>query len=224
MSFSSKAIKYVCGLKTPRLKSSGIEVINPYESDEVKQIVKKYCSKFYNDEKGRIFILGINPGRFGGGLTGIAFTDPVALREHCGVDNNLGNRKELSSRFIFSVAKKFGGVDKFFTTVFLTALYPFAIIKNKKNYNYYDEKSLAAMLMPDIVRNVKKQIAFGARRDLAILLGKKNADCFLPINQKYKFFKRIVVLEHPRYIMQYRLKQADKYIDKYISAITEQPI
>lgn len=224
MSFSVKAIKYFCGLKTPRLKSSGIEVINPYESDEVKQIVKKYYSKFYNDEKGRIFIIGINPGRFGGGLTGIAFTDPVALYEHCGIDNSLGNRKELSSKFIFAVAKKFGGAENFFSKIFLAALYPFAITKNGKNYNYYDEKSLAAMLMPDIINNIKKQIAFGARRDLAILLGKKNADYFLPINQKYKFFKKTVVLEHPRYIMQYRLKQADKYINKYISAITEQPL
>lgn len=80
------------------------------------------------------------------------------------------------------------------------------------------------MLMPDIIRNIKRQKAFGARRDLAVLLGKKNAEFFLPINQKYKIFKKIVVLEHPRYIMQYRLKQADKYIDKYISAITEQPL
>jgi Domain of unknown function (DUF4918) len=103
--------------------------------------------------------------------------------------------------------------------VFLTALYPFAIIKDGKNYNYYDEKPLAALLMPDIIRNIKKQMAFGARRGVAILLGKKNADYFLPINEEHKFFKKIITLEHPRYIMQYKLKQIDGYIEKYLTAI-----
>jgi hypothetical protein len=220
MNFSTKAIKYFTNLKTPKIKNPGIELINPYEKAEVKEFVKKFYSKFYNDQKERLFIIGINPGRFGGGLTGISFTDPVALRESCGIENNLGNRKELSSKFIYLVAKQYGGVYKFFSKVFLTALYPFAIIKNGKNYNYYDEKSLAERLRPEIIRNVKKQIDFGARRDCAILLGKKNAEYFSALNYEHNFFRKIVVLEHPRYIMQYRLKQVDKYIDKYVSAIS----
>jgi hypothetical protein len=221
MSFSNKAIKYFCNLKTPHLKSSGVEVINPYESDEVKQLVKKFYSKFYNDEKERIFIVGINPGRFGGGLTGIAFSDPVALREDCGIDNSFGDRKELSSKFIYQVIKQFGGVQKFFSNVFLTALYPFAIVKDGKNYNYYDEKLLFDLLRNEIVENIQRQVKFGARRDFAILLGKKNADYFLPINEEHKFFKKIITLEHPRYIMQYKLKQIDGYIEKYLAAINK---
>jgi hypothetical protein len=219
MSFSSKTIKYFCILKTPTLKGSGVEVINPYEKDDVKEFVKKFYTKFYNDQKERLFIIGINPGRFGGGLTGIAFTDPVALRENCKIENNFSNRKELSSKFVYAVAKKFGGVEKFFSRVFLTALYPFAIIKDGKNYNYYDEKPLAEALRPEIVKNIERQINFGARRDFAILLGKKNADYFLPINEEYTFFKNIITLEHPRYIMQYKLKQIDGYIEKYLVAI-----
>jgi len=39
MSFSSKTINYFCNLKTPHIKSSGVELINPYEIDEVKEIV-----------------------------------------------------------------------------------------------------------------------------------------------------------------------------------------
>ena len=221
MRFASKAIKFFCNLKTPHIKSSGVGVINPYEKDDVKEIVKKFYSKFYTDSNERFFVIGINPGRFGGGLTGIAFTDPVALQENCKIENNLSNRKELSSKFVYAVAKKSGGVEKFFSRVFLTALYPFAIIKDGKNYNYYDEKPLAALLMPDIIRNIKKQIAFGARRDVAILLGKKNADYFLPINEEHKFFKKIITLEHPRYIMQYKLKQIDGYIEKYLAAINK---
>jgi len=219
MTFSSKAIKFFCGLKTSHIKSSGVGLINPYESDEVKEIVKKFYSKFYKDSNERIFIIGINPGRFGGGLTGIAFTDPVALREICGIENSLGDRKELSSKFIYTVIEKFGGTDAFFSKVFLTALYPFGIIKEDKNYNYYDEKLLAETLRGEIIKSLKSQIGFGARRELAILLGKKNADYFFPINEEHKIFNKITVLEHPRYIMQYKLKQIDGYIKKYLGAI-----
>jgi hypothetical protein len=214
MTFSGRTFKYFRSLKSPGFQPAGIELINPYETDEVKEIVKKFYSKFYNDEKERLFIIGINPGRFGGGLTGIAFTDPVALREYCGIENNFGERKELSSKFIYTLIEKFGGTDNFFSRFFLTALYPFAITKNGKNYNYYDEKPLFDLLRNEIVGNIQRQIKFGARRDFAILLGKKNADYFFPINEEHKFFNKIIVLEHPRYIMQYKLKQIDENIKK----------
>jgi len=219
MTFSYKAVKYFCNLKTPHLILNGVELINPYENDDVKTVVKNFFNKFYYDENERLFIVGINPGRFGGGLTGISFTDPVVLREQCRIENNLGKRKELSSKFIYTVVEEFGGEEVFFSKVFLTALYPFAIIKNGKNYNYYDEKLLFDLLRNDIVENIQRQVKFGSRRDFAILLGKKNADYFLPVNEAYKFFKKIIVLEHPRYIMQYKLKQVDFYINKYLYAI-----
>ena len=63
------------------------------------------------------------------------------------------------------------------------------------------------------------QIGFGAKREKAIILGKKNAKYFMPINEEYKFFKNIVVLDHPRYIMQYRLKKIENYISKYLKEL-----
>jgi len=219
MTFSNKAIKYFLSLSRPPNFQANIGIINPYECKDVRFSVEKFYKKFYNDENERLFIIGINPGRFGGGLTGIAFTDPVALKEHCGIENNLGNRKELSSKFIYRVAEIFGGVNKFFSRVFLTALYPFAIIKDGKNYNYYEDKSLTDKLNAAIIKTIESQIEFGAKRGFAILLGKRNAEYFYPINEKHKFFKQIFVLEHPRYIMQYKLKQIDRYIKKYIDNI-----
>lgn len=219
MSFASKAIKYFCYLKSSHKKIGEIEIINPYNFQEVKFVVKEFFKKYYDDNSDRIFIIGINPGRFGGGLTGISFTDPVALREHCGIENNLGNKRELSSRFIYQLANEFGGTKKFFSRVFLTALYPFALIHNGKNYNYYDDKSLALRLTEDIIKNISAQISFGARRDFAILLGKKNAHYFIPINKEMKYFDKLIILDHPRYIMQYRLKSVDRYIKKYIEVI-----
>jgi len=219
MSFAEKAIKYFNGLKPPGIKVTGVELINPYNSDAIKDVIREFYNKFYNDSNNRIFIFGINPGRFGGGLTGLSFTDPVALRESCKIENDLGERKELSSKFIYMVIDRFGGVEKFFSTVFLTALYPFAIIKNGKNYNYYDDNSLAEKLTPAIIKTIKSQMDFGARRDTIIILGKKNASYLSGFNSELNFFKKIIVLDHPRYIMQYRLKGVDLYIKKYIDAI-----
>jgi len=220
MSFAEKAIKYFNELGPPDFAINGVELINPYESPEIKIVVRKFYKKFYSDDSERIFVFGINPGRFGGGLTGISFTDPVALRENCSIKNELGKRKELSSKFIYKVVDECGGANKFFSKVYLTALYPFAITKNEKNYNYYDHKMLADKLRPEIIKAVRSQIKFGARKDVAILLGKKNAEYFSTMNDEFGFFEKIIVLEHPRYIMQYRLKKINHYIKKYVAAVS----
>jgi hypothetical protein len=220
MNFSSQAIKYFKSLKTPKSINAGIDIINPYESITVKKVIREFYSKFYNDNNQRVFIWGINPGRFGGGLTGISFTDPVALRKICGIENTFGNRRELSSKFIYNVIEKSGGTKNFFSKVFLTALYPFAIIKDGKNYNYYDEKFLAEKLKPEIVSTVRREIGFGTRKDFTIVLGKKNAEYFKDLNDKNNFFEKVYVLEHPRYIMQYKLKKMEYYIDKYLDLIS----
>jgi hypothetical protein len=219
MTFAEKAIKYFCSLKIHKLKNPDVELLNTYQSADVKEAVKKFYQKFYSDNNRRLFIIGINPGRFGGGLTGISFTDPVALKEHCGIDNNLGERKEISSKFIYEVAEQFGGVKEFFSNVFLTAAYPFALIKNGKNYNYYDDKILANNLHDQILRNIKSQLAFSSAVDSAIILGKKNADYISAINIDNQLFKKIIVLEHPRFIMQYRLRSRHKFIAKYLETI-----
>ena len=140
--FSSKAIDYFSNLKSPVKLPPQIEVLNPYENDAVKNTVNAFYQKFYNDDRKRIYILGINPGRFGGGLTGISFTDPVALRKHCGIDNQLGTKEELSSKYVYEVINRFGGVKKFFADFYLSAIYPLALIKDGKNYNYYDDSKL----------------------------------------------------------------------------------
>ena len=84
------------------------------------------------------------------------------MRTECGIENNLGYKKELSSEFIYSFIKEFGGVKKFYSKFFLSALFPLAILKDGKNYNYYDEPQLLNLLLPGIVDSVKHQIEFGA--------------------------------------------------------------
>lgn len=219
MTFAQNIIRFFNSLNVPDLSSDGVEVINTYASPEVKKIVNGFYSEFFGDNNKRIFMLGINPGRFGGGLTGISFTDPSALREFCGIENNLGTKKELSSKFIYEMIIAYGGAVKFYSQIFLSALFPFALTKNGKNFNYYDDKRIFEKLKPDIIESLNEQLKAGSKRDRVIILGKKNAYFFKTINDEYNFFKQIIVLDHPRFIMQYKLKSKSKYIADYIRAI-----
>ncbi len=218
MMFSEHAINYFSKLRIPELPPE-IELMNPYRDGKRFQLVKEFFSKYYNDNDPRLFIFGINPGRFGGGLTGISFTDPVALRTHCGIENDLGERKELSSEFVYLMISRYGSPGKFFSRCFLTALFPVALLKDGKNYNFYDDKNTFELLFPYLKKSVKEQVKFGARRDKVISFGKKNAGILKQINDELHLFDKIEILEHPRYIMQYRRKFVDKYIEKYLKLL-----
>jgi hypothetical protein len=215
--FADKAINYFTNIKTPVNLPIPVEVMNPYEKEEVKDVVRKFYYKFFNDTNKRIYVLGINPGRFGGGLTGLSFTDPSALKTYCGIENNLGTQAELSSRYVYKFINEFGGAERFFSRFYLSALYPLAIIKDGKNYNFYDDKELLGIIKPGIISSVRQQVEFGAERNAVICFGRKNEKYLNEINSEYHFFDRIITLDHPRYIMQYKLKSVDTYIDKYIS-------
>ncbi len=214
--FAERAINYFNNLNALENMPPGIEVMNPYPDKTVKAIVKEFFTKYYNDNNPRVFIFGINPGRYGGGLTGISFTDPVALKNECCIDNSLSNRKEISSEFVYKVINEFGGTGKFFSGFYLTALYPLAIIKDGKNCNYYDSKELIDTFKTEIYSSVSKQMSFGGRKDVVISFGKKNGAFLKHINDEMKLFGRIEILEHPRFIMQYRRKSLTKYISRYI--------
>ena len=219
--FAENAISYFTKLKTLAKLPSGVQIQNPYVNDNVKSAVKEFYRKFYNDERKRVYILGINPGRFGGGLTGISFTDPTALKKHCGIDNPFGNREELSSKFIYEVIDQFGGVKEFFPKFFLSAIYPLALIKDGKNYNYYDDNKLFSTLKSQLIASLKEQIKFGANRKVVICLGKKNAGYLKILNDELKLFSKIGGLDHPRFIMQYRKKKINYYIDQYINVLNQ---
>jgi hypothetical protein len=51
------------------------------------------------------------------------------------------------------------------------------------------------------------------------ILGKKNAGFIQQLNKEAKLFERVKILEHPRYIQQYKSKDKQLYIDKYIVAL-----
>lgn len=219
--FAEKAIKYFTNLKSPDNLPTGIDIANPYESRVVKNVVRTFYKKYFNDNNNRIFIFGINPGRFGGGLTGISFTDPVALKEECGIENNMGTQRELSSEFVYRFINELDGLKRFYKQYFITALYPLALLKDGKNHNYYDSVKLFKTLRPHIVSSLIEQVKFGANKSFAVSLGKKNAEYLKNINDEFYFFEKIRFVEHPRYIMQYKLKSIDLYLNKYRNVLLQ---
>lgn len=169
-------------------------------------------------------MFGINPGRLGSGLTGVTFTDPVALSDFCGIANSLPRNRERSSEFIYAAIERYGGPVKFYRQFFLTAISPLGFTRCGVNYNYYDSPAILKATRPFIIETLNAQIALGAVRDHAILLGTgKNHRFFSELNDEHSFFKNVRAVEHPRFIMQYRRKAFADYIEKYHQIFVEVP-
>jgi hypothetical protein len=121
--------------------------------------------------------------------------------------------------------KAYGGVEKFYADFFISALSPLGFTQltakgNPVNHNYYDSKELIAASYPFIVDSLKKQLSLGINLEKAICLGTgKNYQFFQKINNEYQFFKEIIPLEHPRFIIQYKSKFKMDYINKYVETL-----
>jgi Domain of unknown function (DUF4918) len=214
-------LQFLARLRAPRDLPRGIEVMNPYRDPDIRRYVTTFFRAFYSDATPRTFVLGINPGRFGAGRTGVMFTDPVALERFCGIPNELEKRRELSSEFVYDFIRECGGAKEFYGRFFLTAVCPLGFVREGLNYNYYDEPQLLARLKPFIVRTLRQQLEFGARHEAAIVLGTGDNYRFLSaLNEEHQFFNRLLPLDHPRFIMQYRRKRLAEYRQKYLDVFT----
>jgi uracil DNA glycosylase superfamily protein len=220
-SFGSRVIDFYSHLKPPRLRGMDVEVLQPYREPAVAQVMSAFYNKFFDDSRKRVFIIGINPGRFGAGTTGVPFTDPVSL-ERVGIANSFPKRRELSAEFIEAMIERLGGLREFYRSFFITAASPIGFTKGGKNYNYYDDPQLLAAVRPFIVKSMRIQLDFGARHDVAIVLGTGKNFAFLDrLNDEQRLFEKLVCVEHPRFIMQYRRPHIARFLDKYEQILTE---
>ncbi len=204
---------------------AGIRVLNPFQdSPEAKHCSQEFYRKYYDDNQKRHIILGINPGRFGGGLTGIPFTDPKRLRQECGLVYHGRDKHETSSVFVYEVINAFGGPEAFYKRFYINSVCPlgFTTADNKgreKNYNYYDSKQLTEAAYQFITDSIRRQLSFGISTDIGFCFGTGKNEKFLKeLNARHHFFERIIALEHPRFIMQYKTAAKQAYIDKYLAA------
>jgi len=217
---SDSLIHFYQSLQPPKNLPKDIKILFPQKDHQVIEIIKKFFEKYFNDTKPRRLMFGINPGRYGAGITGVNFTAPRQLKEKCRIDHHLGLTSELSAEFIYDMINEYGGVKKFYTNWFIGSVCPLGFIKNGKNINYYDEKKLMEAVTPFIIDCINKQLAIGFSTDKCLCIGgEKNFKFLSGLNNEYKWFKEIVPLPHPRFILQYRRKQKDQYIHQYLSAM-----
>lgn len=226
MNFADRVIQFNRQLTyTGNPLPKGIRIMNPFrEHDDVMEIVEVFYHKYYNDNKQRHIILGINPGRFGAGLTGIPFTDPKRLISECHIPYIGKMSHEPSSVFIYEMINAYGGPEIFYKDFYINSPCPlgFTSIDTKgkeTNYNYYDSKELTEAVYPFMIENIRKQIDFGIKTDICFCFGTGKNEKFLrKLNDEHQFFGRLIALEHPRFIMQYKSASKQFYIDKYLTA------
>lgn len=200
------------------------QVINPFiDNPETMVVMSRFYHKYYNDNKQRRLILGINPSRKGAGVTGVPFTDTKRLATVCGIEMKSAHTHEVSSVFVYDMIEAYGGPERFYSDFYINSPFPLAIIRETKdgswlNANYYDDSLLFEMVKEFMIESLKKHIDLGLDCSEVFVLGKKNAVFIEKLNREVKMFDKLTVLEHPRYIQQYKSKERDLYIDKYINA------
>ncbi|MCT3763595.1 SMUG2 DNA glycosylase family protein [Elizabethkingia anophelis] len=222
--FADKVIDFNRNLKYSGKLPEGFSVLNPYlDNPENMEVMQNFYHKYYNDSDQRRFIIGINPSRHGAGVTGVPFTDTKRLKSECGIEMKSVHTHEVSSVFMYNMINSFGGVEKFYKEFYINSPFPLAIVRNTKNgwlnANYYDDKQLFEDVKSFMIASLKKHISLGLDTSEVFVLGKKNADFIHKLNKEEKLFDKITVLEHPRYIQQYKSKEKEIYIDKYIVAL-----
>lgn len=201
------------------------QVINPYlDNPETMAVMEQFYHKFYNDFKKRKFIIGINPSRHGAGVTGVPFTDTKRLESVCGIQMKSAHTHEVSSVFMYDLISEFGGPTDFYNQFYINSPFPLAIVRHSKedkwlNANYYDDPSLFEMVKEFMILSLKKHVSLGLDTSEVFVLGKKNADFLQKLNKEIKLFDKLIALEHPRFIQQYKSKEKQQYIDKYILAL-----
>ncbi|AZA53260.1 SMUG2 DNA glycosylase family protein [Chryseobacterium sp. G0201] len=222
--FADQVVQFNKNLEYSGDLPEGFQVLNPYlDNPETMVVMQKFYLKYYNDSNKRKFIIGINPSRHGAGVTGVPFTDTKRLESVCGITMKSAHTHEISSVFMYDMISEYGGAEEFYKDFYINSPFPLAIVRKAKtgwlNANYYDDKQLFEDVKDFMIDSLQKHISLNLDTSEVFILGKKNADFISKINKEAKLFDRMTVLEHPRYIQQYKLKEKEMYIDKYILAL-----
>lgn len=222
MTVSDRILDFYASIKPPNGLPSEVVTMNPYSDTKAMDLARSFYSKYYSDQNQRTVLFGINPGRFGGGITGVPFTDPIRLEKYCKIQNDLDKKQELSSVFIYEMISTYGTPEGFYSEFYLSAISPLGFTKDGKNLNYYDIKDYKTLFEQYVVSCIQTQCNLPLNRSIAYCIGQgQNLKFFNYLNEKYQFFNRIEVLPHPRWVMQYKLKSKDIFIEDYIQKLSK---
>lgn len=221
MDFGKSVLKFYRSIRITEPLPAGVEVMNPYQSNAAYKVCQAFYERFYNDNLKRYLILGINPGRYGAGITGIPFTDPIKLETRFDIPNNFQKKPELSADFIHQMIDAYGGPEEFFRKFFINSVSPLGFTQNGKNVNYYDTPELREALKPFIRNSIKEMLNMNVDRQMAFCLGEgANYKYLHALNNEMGFFEQIIPLAHPRFIMQYKRKQLETYLADYLEKLS----
>lgn len=219
--FAEQVVDFNRNLKYSGNLPDDFQVLNPYlDNPETMEVMQQFYQKFYNDSNKRKFLIGINPSRHGAGVTGVPFTDTKRLESVCGITMKSAYTHEVSSVFMYDMIAEYGGAEEFYRDIYINSTFPLAIVRKSKgswiNANYYDDKELFNDVKDFMIDSLKKHLSLHLDISEVFILGKKNADFISKLNREAKLFDKMTVLEHPRYIQQYKSKEKELYINKYI--------
>ena len=114
----------------------------------------------------------------------------------------------------------FGGAQAFYNKFYFSAMSPLGFVKHGKNLNYYDDKNLLQLIQPFIIDCMQQQITFGLKTDVCFCIGEgENLKYLRKLNEEHAWFNRFETLPHPRFIMQYRLKRKEEFIQQYVEKL-----
>lgn len=220
------------------LPNKNVLWLYPHRHPETRRCMEAFYSKYYSDNHQRILMLGINPGRFGGGTTGslfhshrfdqidrfvcvcvgVPFTDPIRLKTVFQIDANFPMKPELSAQFIHDHFLEKYSHEEFYRHFFIGSVCPLGLESNGRNMNYYDNKALMQQLLEHYIpEHLEKHIQLGCSTKVAICLGEgTNYSVLQKLNEQHHFFDRLLKIAHPRYIMQYKRRMIGDYVQQYI--------
>lgn len=158
--FADKVISFNESVDFKGKLPNGISMMNPFKQNEnIIALSAAFYKKYYNDTSARHLILGINPGRFGGGVTGIPFTDTKRLSEQCYISYPGRETHEPSSVFVYEMINAYGGVEEFYKKFYINSVCPLGFTAtgaNGKeiNYNYYYSRELMDSVYDFIIESI----------------------------------------------------------------------
>lgn len=204
---------------------SGFRVMNPFQDPRVRATVTTFYRTFLNTPTPRRVLMGINPGRHGGGITGLPFTDTKRLTQACGLSWDGPQSHEPSSEFFYAVAASLGGVEAFYARFVSFPVCPLGFLREKSpgkwvNANYYDTPELLRAVEPFIVQSIDFLVRGPIDRTVVFSLGQgPNVQVLSRLNARCGWFEHIVALPHPRFVIQYRRRDMARYIAEYRRAL-----
>lgn len=219
-SFGARVMDFYNGITRFRWATPDVALLSPLADPERHDAMSAFCHKFYGDNNRRVFWLGINPSRVRRTSSGVPYTDGFALRNFCEIPNEFAQNRELTSDFFYKFIENFGGAREFYRRHYAGAAFAASILRKDKYCNYYD-RDLPAEVIASIPESLARQSDIGHAGVLVVIGSGENAKTLRGINAELKIFNHILVVEHPRYIMQYKSISLDEYIVKFCETAHE---